>query len=248
MSISQALTCILFASASWFSHAEFQVPPLTGPVVDNAGLLSPGTRAKLDDFLHELKDSGGTQIQVVTVATLDGTPIEEAGIKLADAWKIGTAKVDDGVILLIAKSEHRVRIEVGKGREGDLPDIIASRIIREVIVPRMREGQPDRAIVDGVLAIVQRTDPKFSPATGSPHKKLNGDTVQLILLLIFFMIFLLPLFFGRGGGRGGGFWYGPGGGWGGGSFGGGGDGFGSGGGSWGGGGGGFSGGGASGDW
>lgn len=163
---------ILFAILPAIGVAEFSLPALTGPVVDEARLLSPDTRARLDRFLQDLRVRGGSQIQVVTLRSLSGHSIEEAGIKLAEAWKLGGAKQDDGVIVVLAPTERRVRIEVGQGREGELPDVVASRIIREVIVPRMREGDADGAVRDGVLAIVHYTDPDFAREAGVDRKSV----------------------------------------------------------------------------
>jgi uncharacterized protein len=233
------------------ARAELRVPELTGPVVDQAGMLRSSTRDALENLLRQVRERGGSQIQVAILPDLGGLAIEDASIKITDAWKLGGAKEDNGVLLLIAAGEHKVRIEVGQGLEGVLPDAIASRIVRDVIVPYMRQGKPDQAVLQGVLAILHNTDPKLAGLSGqpqvAPRAPWNGDVVQLILILLFFGFFLLPLFFR--GGRGGGFWGGfGGGGWGsGGGFGGGGFGGGFGGG-WSGGGGGFSGGGASGGW
>lgn len=228
------------------AEAEFKVPPLTGPVVDQAELLSPTMRRRLEEFVRRLYESGGTQLQILTVSDLGGLAIEQASIQVTDQWKLGGVKDDNGVLLMVAKTERKVRIEVGQGREGDLPDVVASRIIREVITPRFREGSFDRGVIEGVVAIVQRTDPEFlksnhdGEATASERRgKISGRALELILSLLFFTFLILPPLFGRRRfGRGPFF---PGG------FGGGG--FGSGGaGGWSGGGGGFSGGGASGDW
>jgi uncharacterized protein len=223
-------------SAGILFAADFQVPALTGPVVDNAAMLSAGTKSELDSLLRQVRKSGGTQLQILTVPDLGGLSIEEAGIKVTDQWKLGSAKDDNGVLLLVAAKERRVRIEVGQGREGDLPDVIASRIIREVIVPRFREGDANGAILDGAYVILHYTDPEFDAKTGRTFAKKEPVVLTvwktfLFLFLfgafIYFQVFIAP--FARRGGVGGGFGGGGGGGWSGG-------------------GGGFSGGGASGSW
>lgn len=241
------MTILLAVFALNPAWGQFQVPALTGPVVDQAGMLSPRTQRGMENLLRQLQESGGTQLQVLTIPDLGGLSIEEVGIKVTDAWKLGTGKDDNGVLLLVAAKERRVRIEVGQGREGVLPDITASRIIREVIVPGFREGNADRALTAGVFAILHYTDPEFAEKRGEavPAQGVSkGKKLEMIVWLIFILIFILPsLLFGRrrglmglgGGLAGGGF-----GGLGGGGFGGGG--------GWGGGGGGFSGGGASGGW
>ncbi len=243
----------LVASPNIFAQSppDFKVPALTGPVVDQAGMLAAGTQEKLSRFLVKLHDQGGAQIQVLTVPNLGGLSIEEASIKAVDAWKLGSAKSDNGILLMLSRDERRVRIEVGQGFEGDLPDVTASRIVREVIIPRFKEGDMDRGIVDGVLAIVHYVNPKFldgENAAGPAIQGKRGLTLHHLFLLFFFVFILMPLLFSRSARRsgltgallgyalGGGF-SGRGGG-----------GFGGGGGGWSGGGGGFSGGGASGGW
>lgn len=233
------------------ASAEFKVPVLDKPVVDQGGMLSENAVTQLTEFLQRLKNSGGSEIQVVTLPDLGGLSLEEAGIKIADRGDTGNAKADNGVILLLSKAERKVRIEVGQGNEGNLPDLTVSRIIREVIVPRLKSGDIDRGVVDGVLSIVHYTDPKFldgEGATAPAPQRAKGKRMDWIFFLLFFLFILMPAIGGRGrrSGLGGallGYGLGRGlggGGWGGGS--------GGGGGSWGGGGGGFSGGGSSGSW
>jgi uncharacterized protein len=248
-----SLLTLLFVYA--VARADFQVPPLTGPVVDEAGVISESTSRRLDQFLRSFFERGGAQIQIATVRDLGGLSIEEASIKVTDQWKLGKKKESRGVLLLLAPNEHKVRIEVGQGLEGNLPDITASRIVREVIIPRLREGSTDRALIDGVLAIMQYTDPQLIAETsgGMPihsHSAVFSNSLGESLVWFFVLTLILMALFTnsrrrRGFWGGGGYW-GGGGGWGGGGWGGGG-GFGGGGG-WSGGGGGFSGGGASGSW
>lgn len=228
--------------------AEFKVPPLTGPVMDQAGVLSVNTRSGLTRYLLQLREHSGTQIQVAILPNLDGLPIEQASIQITDQWKLGKKKEDRGVLLLLAIQEHKVRIEVGQGLEGDLPDAIANRIIREEISPRLKAGDMDQGVVEGVLSIAHYTDPNFEPQgrREKVQKPPLGKLLTLLFWLLIFLIFILPRGRGRGGGLQGfatgvllgGLGRGGGGGWGGSS----------GGGGWSGGGGGFSGGGASGDW
>lgn len=119
------------------AFAAFEPPALTGPVVDAGDMLSSSTEAKLDQFIRRLHESGGSQLQVVTVPDLGGISIEEASIQVTDKYKLGSAKGDNGVLLLISRDDRKVRIEVGQGLEGNLTDAYSSRIIRDVIVPRL---------------------------------------------------------------------------------------------------------------
>ena len=243
-------------------HADvFSPPTLTGPVVDAAGMIDPRATDVIENYLRRLRDAGGSQVTVATVPDIGDLSIEEASIKTVEAWKLGGAKADDGVLLLIAAKQRRMRIEVGQGREGVLPDATASRIVREIISPRMRQGEVGRAVAEGVQAIVSYTDPEFAArepfgaGRGHPHRESGKTRALQVLFWLLLLWFLLKgnRMFGAGVLTGG-MMRGPLGGWGGGSDGswsGGGGGFGGSGGSddgWSGGGGGFSGGGASGEW
>jgi len=238
--------CLLGQAVSLL--ADFTVPALTGAVVDNAGMLSPQAGQKIDATLKELWRSGGSQYAVLTVPDLGGEAIEQASIKVTDAWKLGDKKKDNGVLILIAKAEHKLRIEVGQGLEGDLTDAFCSRVIRETMVPSMRAGRTDEAVILALRRLLAKSDPQTSmagPPSREAEAELNPGTAVLIVLVFLFIILITILRFVSafmgGGRRRGGFW---GGGMGGGGFGGGG----FGGGGFSGGGGGFSGGGSSGSW
>jgi uncharacterized protein len=252
--ILAGLPCKLAAEPAGF----FEVPRLTSPVVDEAGIMSIDGRQRVEKLVRAVQESGGSQISVLTVKSLGGLSIEEASIKVVDQWKLGRQDKDDGVLLMVAPNDRRLRIEVGRGKEGDLPDAIARRIINQVIGPAFRGGQFDNGILLGVAAIIQKTDPEFDlERAGAPRPRTrsggSGGAANLILILIFilFMVFMLVLrviqflglmprsSFTRGYGNSG---------WGGGFGGGSGWGGGGGGGGWSGGGGGFSGGGSSGSW
>jgi uncharacterized protein len=234
------------------ARAAFVVPPLTGPVVDQAGVLDSSSVQALENGLTALHNQGGSQINVLTVDELGDVPIEQASIQVVDKWKLGGAKLDNGVLLMVSAKDHHVRIEVGRGLEGVLTDVQSHRIIDESMIPLFRSGDYNSAILVGVFQIVKLTDPNFdikpfleggARVQRSRGGRRGGDSpLKLIIIIIFVAIYLISRLFG--GGRGGGFY---GGGFGGGGFGGGGFG-GGGGGGWGGGGGGFNGGGSSGSW
>lgn len=231
----------------------FDVPRLTGPVVDRAGMLSAATESQISSALRKLhQQPGGAQIAVLTVPDLGDETIEQASIQVVDAWQLGSEAGDKGILVMIAKAERRIRIEVGQGLEGDLPDAHAKRIIDEAMTPLFRSGSVEEGILVGVYQIAQRVHPDLDVAPlfqggqrrnwQTSYRKRRGG-FSLIPLL-----FLGLLLVGGRGRRGGlltGMLLGSmiGGGYRGGGFGGGG-----GGGGFGGGGGGFSGGGASGGW
>lgn len=232
---------IFFAS---FANAEFQVPRLTGPVMDQVGVMRPQDRRELESTIRDYNRQGKAQIQVLVIDSLQDYAIEEASIKITDQWKLGTEKKDNGILFLIAPNERKIRIEVGQGLEGTLPDVIAKRIIDDTVLPLFKARNLSAGVVVGVYQIIKYVDQEYadehlSEPAPAPTKSIPGWLVILILLFLLFVGRIMPASAFRGGRRGGGFY--------GGGFGGGGGGFGGGGG-WSGGGGGFSGGGASGSW
>src|SRR5580700_11247106 len=134
-SLVALLMCWAFAAS-----ADVAVPPLSGRVVDQTGTLSSDTIASLTQTLKGLELRKGTQIAVLIVPTTQPETIEQFSIRVAEAWKIGRKKIDDGAILVVAKDDRKLRIEVGYGLEGSLTDVTAKRIIDEVITPKFRNG------------------------------------------------------------------------------------------------------------
>lgn len=233
--------CFFFCSLAM----GYKVPPLTGPVMDLAGVLTPSTKSELTEILLRVRDSGKAQIQVLILADLQGESVEQASIQFTDKWGLGKKGKDNGVLFLTSIREHKIRIEVGQGFEGDLPDVVASRIIRQVVAPQYKSGNYSEGIRRGLQQILLRVAPELVERESSPQESSRQEAeglspVELVVILLFFF---LIVFLGRFGPRGGsGYRGGYGGGWGGGSGGFGGSS------GWSGGGGGFSGGGASGDW
>src|SRR4051812_1534308 len=134
-SILALLLCWAFAA-----FADVAVPPLTGRVVDQTGTLSAGDIAALTQTLRGLELRKGSQIAVLIVPTTEPETIEQYAIRVAEAWKIGRKKVDDGALLVVAKNDRRLRIEVGYGLEGALTDVTSKRIIDEDITPKFKAG------------------------------------------------------------------------------------------------------------
>ncbi|MBV9460629.1 MAG: TPM domain-containing protein, partial [Bradyrhizobium sp.] len=122
------------------ASADVAVPQLTGRVVDRTGTLSSSDIAALSQKLSDFEARKGSQIAVLIVPTTDPETIEQFSIRVADAWKIGRKKIDDGAILVVAKNDRHLRIEVGYGLEGALTDVTSRRIIDEVITPKFRDG------------------------------------------------------------------------------------------------------------
>ena len=144
--------------------AQVAVPPLTGRVVDQTGTLSSGDIDSLTQKLKDFEARKGSQIAVLIVPTTQPEEIEQFSIRVAEAWKIGRKKIDDGAILLVAKNDRKLRIEVGYGLEGALTDVTSKRIIDEIITPKFRAGDFAGGISDGVDRIISVVDGEPLPA------------------------------------------------------------------------------------
>src|SRR5262245_57816513 len=152
-SLVALLICWAFAAL-----ADVAVPPLTGRVVDQTGTLSNSDIASLSQTLQDFEAKKGSQIAVLIVPTTAPETIEQYSIRVADAWKVGRKKVDDGAILLVAKNDRKLRIEVGYGLEGALTDVTSKRIIDEFIVPKFKSGDFAGGIWAGVDRIIKVID------------------------------------------------------------------------------------------
>lgn len=160
------------------------VPPLRGYVNDYAGMISGGAVQRLQQDLETFERSDSTQIVVLTIPSLEGDDLEGFSIRVAEAWKIGHQGKDNGVILLVAKAERKVRIEVGRGLEGKLTDLVSGRIIRGEIAPRFKQGDFDGGVVAGVSMIMATVRGEY---TATPRDLRHGrkSAPPLIGLLIF---------------------------------------------------------------
>ena len=138
--------------------AQVAVPPLSGRVVDQTATLGSDEIAKLNQTLKDFEAKKGSQIAVLIVPTTQPEAIEQYSIRVAEAWKIGRKKIDDGAILVVAKNDRKLRIEVGYGLEGALTDVIANRIIDEIITPKFRSGDFAGGISAGVDQIIRVVD------------------------------------------------------------------------------------------
>lgn len=166
-------------------HAQsLEVPFLAGHVNDNAHLLSASTLNALEVLLQTHEDSTSNQVVVLTIPSLQGEILEEYSIKVVETWKLGQKENDNGVLLLIARDDRQVRIEVGDGLEGDLPDITCGQIIRSEIVPRFRDGDYEAGIRDGVAAILAAINGSYTAAA------TKGNEPDLMFRLLFFGIFI----------------------------------------------------------
>ncbi len=238
MRIIKIFLIILISGLSIWAQPE--IPILKNYVNDFTGTLTPQQKSYLEQALREFDDSTSTQIVVLMIKSLNGYPIEMYANETAEKNKIGTKEHDNGILFLIAKDDRKMRIEVGYGLEGALPDALASSILRNEVAPYFKKGEYYKGIVSGLSAIIKATKGEY---TGRPRKKKNnGLNIFIFYMILFFIFFVLASRRRRGGGGGGIIYYG--GGFGGGGFSGGGGSFGG----FSGGGGSFGGGGASGSW
>ncbi len=187
------LAALLFMTGlpAAFAQALQPVPALTGRVVDLTGTLDAAQKQALEERLRAFEQRKGSQVAVLVVPRTAPETIEQYGIRVAEQWQIGRGKVDDGAILLIAKDERQLRIEVGYGLEGALNDATAKRIVDELIVPRFRGGDFAGGIDAGVDAILRVIDgeplPAPAHATDATDRMDTTDAGPLGLLpLLFF--------------------------------------------------------------
>ncbi len=170
-------------------------PPLTGRVVDAAKLLSPEQQAALTAKLEQLDKQSGRQMVVATVPSLEDQPIEDYGYKLGRAWGIGDKKANDGLLLLIAPNERKVRIEVGYGLEGIVTDALSSVIIQRQILPHFRDGDMAGGIAAGADALIQLLQLPPDQAQARAQKIVADDRKQqgggVPVALIFWIVVLL---------------------------------------------------------
>ena len=177
-----------FALSAW---AQIAVPPLGGRVTDLTGTLTREQQAGLERMLEQFEARKGSQLAVLMVPTTAPETIEQYALRVGEQWKIGRKKIDDGAILVVAKNDRTLRIEVGYGLEGVLNDATASRIIREIIVPRFREGDFYGGINAGLDRMMRLIDGEPLPepsARSSPAAPATGFMHLLPILLVVAMI------------------------------------------------------------
>ncbi|MBX3694153.1 MAG: YgcG family protein [Steroidobacteraceae bacterium] len=185
------------------AQAEQAIPPLTARVTDTTGTLTDAQRSALEAKLEAFEREKGAQVAVLVVSTTQPEAIEQYSIRVVDAWKLGRAQPDDGVLLLVAKDDRQLRIEVGYGLEGALPDAIASRIIRETITPRFREGDYYGGIdagLDRILGVIrgEALPPPDERWQGGDVASRSLDLLPVLLFAVLFFSGILRAVFGRG--------------------------------------------------
>ena len=160
------------------------VPGLTGRVNDYARLLSPENVSRLEQKLAGFEQETSTQIVVLTIPSLQGDNIEQFAIRVVDQWKIGQKGKDNGVLLVLAQAERKVRIEVGMGLQGVLPDITAGQIIRNVMAPLLKADNFDQAMSDGTDAIMAATKGEFTASPQDQHRRPQKKSTSSLTLFL----------------------------------------------------------------
>jgi uncharacterized protein len=184
--------------AAWLllpaAAAAKDVPYLSGRVVDEAGLLSAAAKQRIDGELAALeRQTGGDQVAVLIVPSLDGEPLEEYSVKVAHTWKLGRKGKDDGVLLFISRDDRKLRIEVGYGLEGKLTDLQSHAILDEVIRPRFKEGDFDGGVERGVDAIAKALNGQPLPPPAAAGSAAGGRAARQspLFYLVFGLVFVV---------------------------------------------------------
>jgi uncharacterized protein len=191
-----ALTC----GIAWADAGLQPIPPFGARVTDLTNTLTPEQVQTLTRQLQALEQSKGSRVAILILATTQPEDIAQYSIRVTDAWKLSRTdkQAQDGVLLIVAKNDHRVRIEVGRDLEGAIPDAAADRIIREYITPKFRAGDFNGGITDALGALTKLIDGEQlpPPLTENRHGQSSGDTFNLLFPLIFAVLWLRA-FLGR---------------------------------------------------
>ena len=202
-----ACFCCLLAASTALALAP--IPPLTSPVMDSTGTLSLEQTEYLVEQALQLQHEQGSQLQVLVVSTTKPEDIAQYSQRVFDQWKLGREGVDDGVLLVVAKDDRRVRIHVGYGLEGVLPDIVANRIIDTYVVPKFKAGDYVGGIISGASALDKTIRGAQLPPVANADKPKGGVAALFFSLFetpfgfILFMLVIYVLLRARGGGMGG---------------------------------------------
>jgi uncharacterized protein len=182
---------VVLLTLPWLASAEVAVPPLRSPVTDLTGTLTQEQAAALERKLRAFEERKGSQFAVLILPTTAPESVEEYSIRVAEQWKVGRQRIDDGVIMVLAKEDRAVRIEVGTGLEGALPDVIANRITDQAMVPLFREGRYAEGIdagVDRVIAVIDGEplpEPTRPASSGQRRPEGIGSMLPLLLMMVF---------------------------------------------------------------
>ena len=187
------LTASLACAQAWEAGTDgmMPIPPLRARVTDLTNTLSPADAQGLEAKLAAWEQQSGNQLAVLIVPSTKPEPIEAYSIRVADAWKIGRKGQDNGALLLLAKDDKKVRIEVGYGLEGSLTDATSRRIIAETMAPFFRQGQFAQGInagVDQIIAVVTKGEPLAAKPAPKPQSRSGGFPFEMLLIVAFVIV------------------------------------------------------------
>ncbi len=184
-SVAMVFLLTIATTAVW----SLQVPALKGRVNDLANLIDPATERQLESALAELERTDSTQLAILTIPSLQGDSLEDFSIRVVEQWQLGQKDTDNGVLLLVAKNDRKIRIEVGYGLEGKLTDLMSGRIIRNVMVPQFKMGRFDQGIIAGASAIVGVVRGEYqapaAPKRRTGRRSASPGFIGLIALVLF---------------------------------------------------------------
>ncbi|MEX2163231.1 MAG: YgcG family protein [Sulfuricaulis sp.] len=186
--LARGLFLLTLLLASLALHAEVAVPPLKTRVTDLTGTLAPSQRDTLERELQTFESRKGSQIAVLIVPTTQPEAVEQYSIRVAETWKLGRKGVDDGVLLLVAKHDRELRIEVGYGLEGVIPDAVAKRVISEIIIPYFKQGDFYGGIHAGVARLIRLVDGEPLPPPEARDRSWSGIQEMLPIAFLAVMI------------------------------------------------------------
>src|SRR5918992_1506443 len=176
----------IIASTGWGA----EIPALRGRINDYAQMLSRDVARSLENRLEQFERQTGHQVALLTVPSLAGEDIEGFSIRVAESWKIGQKGFDNGVIFVVAAQDRQLRLEVGYGLEGVLPDAVASRVIREIVVPRFRDNDYEGGIASGLDAVMKIIRGEPLPESARQKPRRNNPAPALSIPLLLFLLFL----------------------------------------------------------
>jgi len=194
------MACLAAVLAAGFAAAAFafDFPPLTGRVVDQANIISAESRSDIEAKSKALEDKSGIQLVVATVKSLQGSDVETYANELFRFWKLGQAQKNNGVLLLVAPAEHKVRIEVGYGLEGTLTDALSSVIISSAMVPRFRNNDYSGGIergVDGIISVLTTDAVEWQRKVNVRADEPSDVVARLLPIVLFIVIVLVFRYF-----------------------------------------------------
>lgn len=184
------------------ANAELAVPPLSSAVTDLSGLLTAAQKNELEQRLRAFSAQKGSQVAILIVPTTKPETVEQYAIRVAENWKLGRKGIDDGVLILLASADREVRIEVGYGLEGPLPDVTAKRIIEEVMIPYFKQNDYFGGLKAGADRVIGVIEGEALPPPAQQRTQANGAAgfegfVPIFFVIVAFLGSMLKRMFGR---------------------------------------------------